>query len=363
MEELFIITTTNNVEDSNISEYIGIIKSNCTAGIGIFGDIAAGFTDIFGGRSETFEKQMKIIDDTAIEGLVEKAKALGADAIVGLRIDNDEISGKGTQMLMVTAYGTAVKLKNNNVVNRRKEVIGLNELRKVEEKDKIISKSKKVPFEFNSEEWQFIYKEKVVEIVNDVIKNLSYWENSYTDVNQEKIQYLKRYLVKFGSHLKSIIYRAIIDYPILCNKIMDIIQIANICDYENVIMVLKESTFDIRKNVIKIVKYEKEEYSKEDIKHIKELIILIDSIFPIKATIVEEKVFLSTSLQKKWICSCGEKNNIEDKYCKKCNNDQYGFDRYDVSKEEIIKYLDLKIKNIEKTFNQKIEHITNASTL
>lgn len=56
-------------------------------------------------------KKLKEINDAVIISLQEEGKKLGADAIVGLKIDNGDISGTGLSMFMVTAVGTAVKIK------------------------------------------------------------------------------------------------------------------------------------------------------------------------------------------------------------------------------------------------------------
>ena len=92
-----IVTGTNDLSGWKILSYLGIVSSHVVTGTGLFSDISAGFTDLFGGRSGTYQKQIQNIEYEAISIITEKAKKLGATAILGAKIDHDEISGKNMQ--------------------------------------------------------------------------------------------------------------------------------------------------------------------------------------------------------------------------------------------------------------------------
>jgi len=77
----------------------------CVAGTGLFSDVAASFSDVFGGRSSSYKRQLEDINDEAVAEIKEQAAQKNADAVVGLKIDHDEISGQQKDMLMVTATG------------------------------------------------------------------------------------------------------------------------------------------------------------------------------------------------------------------------------------------------------------------
>lgn len=106
-----ITTTTNNVEGYTISKYIGIINANIVIGTNIFSDIFASLTDVFGGHSGSYQGKLTKIYEEVMSELITKAHRYNADAIVGLHIDFDEISGGGKTMFMVSASGTAVLLR------------------------------------------------------------------------------------------------------------------------------------------------------------------------------------------------------------------------------------------------------------
>jgi uncharacterized protein YbjQ (UPF0145 family) len=64
-----------------------------------------------GGRSAAYEKELQEARSLALEEMTAEAESLGADAIVGVDLDYETISvGRGGNMLMVTASGTAVRV-------------------------------------------------------------------------------------------------------------------------------------------------------------------------------------------------------------------------------------------------------------
>lgn len=104
-----IITTTPQVDGKTIQEYLGVITGEAVLGANIFKDMFAGIRDIVGGRSGSYEKELKKARNYAFETLREEAAELGANAIVGIDIDY-EILGEKNGMLMVSVSGTAVRL-------------------------------------------------------------------------------------------------------------------------------------------------------------------------------------------------------------------------------------------------------------
>lgn len=105
-----IITTTHNVEGRPTRDYLGIVTGEAVAGTNFFKDLFAGITDIFGGRSKSYENSLNKAKDAAIEDLSARAEALGADAVIGVDLDYQTIASDKRTMLLVVANGTAVKL-------------------------------------------------------------------------------------------------------------------------------------------------------------------------------------------------------------------------------------------------------------
>ncbi len=104
-----ILSTTPSLEGMPIKEYIGLVSGETIIGANLVKDIFASITDIVGGRSGSYEKTLKEAKEIALFELKEKAKSLGADAVVGIDLDYETL-GSNNGMLMVTASGTAVRL-------------------------------------------------------------------------------------------------------------------------------------------------------------------------------------------------------------------------------------------------------------
>ena len=104
-----ISTTTPSIEGQHITAYLGIVFGEVVAGVNFVRDIAAGLTNFFGGRSGSYEEELIQARTDAIHEMERRAAALGADAVVGVKLDYETL-GEGGSMLMVTASGTAVRL-------------------------------------------------------------------------------------------------------------------------------------------------------------------------------------------------------------------------------------------------------------
>lgn len=103
-----ILTTTPQIENKSIEEYLGLVSGETIIGANIFKDFFASITDIVGGRSASYEKVLKEAKNTAIEEMKQQARELGANAIVGIDLDYETVSNG---MLMVVASGTAVRYR------------------------------------------------------------------------------------------------------------------------------------------------------------------------------------------------------------------------------------------------------------
>lgn len=105
-----ILTTAPFVDGYVVEKTLEIITSECVYGLNLFSDFFAAMTDTFGGRSETTQKALKNARKTCLAELKKEAAALDADAVIAVRLDYSEFSGKGKSMLFLVASGTAVKL-------------------------------------------------------------------------------------------------------------------------------------------------------------------------------------------------------------------------------------------------------------
>jgi uncharacterized protein YbjQ (UPF0145 family) len=102
-----IVTTTPSIEGKTIKDYRGIVTGEAILGANIFKDLFAGIRDIVGGRSATYERELRTARETAMQELIQTATEHGANAVVGIDLDY-EILGQNNGMLMVSISGTAV---------------------------------------------------------------------------------------------------------------------------------------------------------------------------------------------------------------------------------------------------------------
>ena len=92
-----------------VTAYHGIVFGEVIAGVNMFRDIAAGFRNLVGGRSGSYETELMNAREEAQKELSERAEELGANAVVGIDVDYETL-GSDNGMLMVTASGTAVTI-------------------------------------------------------------------------------------------------------------------------------------------------------------------------------------------------------------------------------------------------------------
>ena len=105
-----LLTTTSSLEGKTITNYYGIVSGEAILGANIFKDFFAGIRDVIGGRSGSYEKELRKAKDIAMNEMMAAARDLGANAIIGIDIDYETISlANGGGMLMVAVSGTAVR--------------------------------------------------------------------------------------------------------------------------------------------------------------------------------------------------------------------------------------------------------------
>ncbi|KCZ89601.1 YbjQ family protein [Hyphomonas jannaschiana] len=104
-----LVTTTPTVQGHEITKYLGVVCGEVVVGAHLGKDILASFTNIVGGRSNAYESTLRETRDNALAEMMEEARKLGGNAIVGAKFDYTVI-GQGGSMMMVAVSGTAVTL-------------------------------------------------------------------------------------------------------------------------------------------------------------------------------------------------------------------------------------------------------------
>jgi uncharacterized protein YbjQ (UPF0145 family) len=99
------ITTSTNLEGYRISQQLGLVRGITVRSRSLVGNMAGGFMTLFGGRSAIYTELCEKAREEALQLMIKHAKQVGANAIINMRYDANEVMSGLTEVL---AYGTAV---------------------------------------------------------------------------------------------------------------------------------------------------------------------------------------------------------------------------------------------------------------
>lgn len=106
-----LVTTTASLEGRKIVEYKGIVTAQVFIGVNLFKDMFAGLRDIVGGRSYAIEEEFNKAKNLLLREISIEAINLGANAIVGLKIDFEDVGKVSGNAFMLLGTGTAVVIE------------------------------------------------------------------------------------------------------------------------------------------------------------------------------------------------------------------------------------------------------------
>ncbi|MBK0382399.1 YbjQ family protein [Pedobacter sp. SD-b] len=105
MDQHILITTSTNLEGYKITKQLGLVRGITVRSRSVLGNMAGGFMTIFGGRSAIFTELCEKAREEALQLLILHGQQMGANAIINMRYDANEVMNGLTEVL---AYGTAV---------------------------------------------------------------------------------------------------------------------------------------------------------------------------------------------------------------------------------------------------------------
>ncbi|MBN1695100.1 YbjQ family protein [candidate division WOR-3 bacterium] len=104
-----ILSTTDEIAGKEITEVLGLVRGNTIRCRHIGKDIMAGFKNLVGGEITDYTKMLAESREQSLDRMVENAKELGADAIVGIRFTTSSVMQAAAELLV---YGTAVRIRD-----------------------------------------------------------------------------------------------------------------------------------------------------------------------------------------------------------------------------------------------------------
>jgi len=100
-----MVTTNIELSGYRITRNLGVVRGITVRSRSLFGNIAGGFQTLFGGKISIYEELCEKTREEAFQHMMQHAAERGANAIINMRYDANEVIGGVTEVL---AYGTAV---------------------------------------------------------------------------------------------------------------------------------------------------------------------------------------------------------------------------------------------------------------
>ncbi|CAN5346622.1 heavy metal-binding domain-containing protein [soil metagenome] len=104
-----ITTTTNDLAGYHIVRHIGVVRGITVRSRSVLGNVGGQIQAVFGGKLSIYVNLAEKAREEALQHLIEHAQAEGANAILAMRYDANEIMEGITEVL---AYGTAVVVES-----------------------------------------------------------------------------------------------------------------------------------------------------------------------------------------------------------------------------------------------------------
>lgn len=103
-----MIATTETIAGREIVETLGLVRGATVRSKHIGTDIMAGLRNVVGGEMKGYSSMLAGAREQALDRMADEARRLGADAIVGFRMETSSIMSGASE---IVAYGTAVRLR------------------------------------------------------------------------------------------------------------------------------------------------------------------------------------------------------------------------------------------------------------
>src|ERR1700760_663321 len=105
MIDLAMITTSINLDGYRITRNMGVVRGITVRSRSVLGNLAGGLQTLFGGQISIYVELCEKTREEAFQYMMQHASERGANAIINMRYDANEVMNGVTEVL---AYGTAV---------------------------------------------------------------------------------------------------------------------------------------------------------------------------------------------------------------------------------------------------------------
>ena len=320
-----LITTTPLLDKIQIQRYLEPLTANVVLGVNFFSDFAASITDVLGGNSETYQSKLDNLTREVNKIMISKASKLGANSIIDYKLQFNEISGKGKQMFMVTATGTACV-----IIKPKHEVVeDINQVSYSQIKHQYLLTLYQQKLEskgtLTDKDWENIFSLSIVELSYALADEYFRLKTAKIE-DYDFIDYRNFYCAKFEEFLGILSKSEIADtiYPHL-----------DTCPELVITFAIKYSLFDANvitnqilsgklSTAIELLRCHKEYYTHDDLKDMEKILSILRNL-PDKGSLqLLKNGLFSKKEEEKFVCQCGHKNSKEVIYCDSCGRNIKG---------------------------------------
>lgn len=331
MKRIFI-STTNTVNIGRIIAYYGVVSSHIVKGAGFLSDFVASVSDFVGGRSGSYRRHLERLYDDALDEVSEKAQHLGANAILGLKIDINSISAKGMSMFMITAVGTAARIEfeekeeRDDIKDRVTSADLLTEITKRAILKSLADGSVVLP----PNSWETILEFPD----NDYVVPLT---KKYFELVANTNEYLSDYVTDFKNNYRR--FAQLADRSVLASALYfgtqepqaltcanELISELQLFDAKSLLRLIEEGYV---KRAVSLLGNVQPVYNEIDLNDMLAVIEALNNLPDVgKREVVKGGMFSKDC--EKYICQHGHKNNSDLEFCLECGENIKGLDRNDL---------------------------------
>ena len=367
-----ILTTSSSLDGWTVEDYLETVSAHVVAGTNLFRDVFAGLSDVFGGRSQAYQKELTAINDEALKILREKAWALRANAVIGIRLDHDELSGGGKSMFMVTALGTAVRASRNVKLQDEERGGGVGPVtsaqlaveirrRSIVETLSTVSQDWEYGEEFLTKgTWRFVTANQVHEVADFILKRVGQAPGPSDVGRKEHEQFTENarsYLLSLPrERAQAALLRALQRDDAADAFVYDVVREGSLLDLATVRDLLLSNELDSRKKAVQLLLHDKEAYFPEDVPLLEEILAVIADAFPSIVAEISERGRLSAKVKDRWQCSCGEKRSRDAIYCPNCLRDSQGFIQTETKPGKVVALTEARLAILGERFGGVTAH-------
>lgn len=356
-----ILSTTSTLEGWEIEKYLGPVSAHMVVGTGVLTDFFSGISDVFGGRSSSYRDKIQEIEEEALGVLRSEAKMRGATAVIGLRVDHDEISGAGKSMMMVTAMGTAVVARMLPDGPSEPDTPGYVTAEALVDRvryDWIIARAADGTLAFTDTDWDALITQRISEAAPAVLRHQGRiaaqsspevalaLENRvrefFRSLPPEEVTRQLYEILSTSGDLAPMATKLIIE-----NQCVDLVRV-------NELVGRATEERETAVNALQTLRAHPRLYAADDLEKMQTVKEIISRVFG-SASLMERPRMLSSKSRSVWSCSCGLEVEADEERCGRCGRDRFGFVEGQLIPEDAVATLDRRIVALRALLNPEEE--------